>query len=198
MTAVAMTELDRDLCTECGTTYGWCTKGILSGREACCRACGNRDTHPVTEKGKSSVAEPEDEQDETHAEKLERLGTDPKRWAKEFITMFDGFAVREDGVDEDTMVRWFTNILAVGEALGQHVEPPAEPKEVPNFINHPPHYNWHPAGIECIDVVEHMGFNVGNAIKYLWRAGEKGSPIEDLKKSEWYIAREIQRRTKLT
>ena len=58
-------------------------------------------------------------------------------------------------------------------------------------VNHPKHYNQHPAGIECIDVVEHMNFNVGKAIKYLWRAGLKGKLLEDLKKARWYIDREI-------
>lgn len=62
-------------------------------------------------------------------------------------------------------------------------------------VNHPSHYTSHPSGIECIDVVEHMGFNLGNAIKYLWRADEKGNALEDLRKAAWYVAREIQRRT---
>jgi hypothetical protein len=65
-----------------------------------------------------------------------------------------------------------------------------------NNVNHPKHYNSHPSGIECIDVVEHMSFNVGNAIKYLWRADEKGRPIEDLHKAAWYVQREIERRTR--
>ena len=34
-------------------------------------------------------------------------------------------------------------------------------------VNHPPHYNGHPSGVECITIVEHMGFNLGNAIKYI-------------------------------
>ena len=61
-------------------------------------------------------------------------------------------------------------------------------------VNHPAHYNAHPSGVECIDIVEHMSFNVGNAIKYLWRADEKGRPLEDLEKAAWYINREIERR----
>ena len=65
-------------------------------------------------------------------------------------------------------------------------------------VNHPPHHNTHPSGIECIDVVEHMSFNVGNVIKYLWRADEKGSPIEDLEKAAWYLNREIDKRKKQT
>lgn len=64
-------------------------------------------------------------------------------------------------------------------------------------VNHPKHYNAHPSGVECVDVAEHYGFNVGNAIKYLWRAGLKSpDPIEDLKKAAWYINREIERLTK--
>lgn len=61
-------------------------------------------------------------------------------------------------------------------------------------VNHPKHYNSHPSGIECIDIVEHMSFNVGNAIKYLWRAGQKESALTDLKKAAWYINREIERK----
>ena len=61
-------------------------------------------------------------------------------------------------------------------------------------VDHPPHYNAHPSGVECIAIVEHFGFNVGNAIKYLWRADHKDAPIEDLRKAAWYVAREIERR----
>jgi len=60
-------------------------------------------------------------------------------------------------------------------------------------VNRPKHYNDHPSGVECITVTEHMSFNIGNAIKYLWRAGKKSSLIEDLRKAIWYINREIQR-----
>lgn len=61
------------------------------------------------------------------------------------------------------------------------------------MVNHPPHYTEHPSGVECIDIVEHMPFNVGNAVKYLWRAGHKGDRVEDLKKARWYVDREIKR-----
>ena len=63
-------------------------------------------------------------------------------------------------------------------------------------VDHPAHYNKHPSGIECIDVVEHMNFCLGNVIKYVWRAGEKGAALEDLKKARWYLEREILRREK--
>lgn len=60
-------------------------------------------------------------------------------------------------------------------------------------VDHPPHYTKHPSGVECITVAEHMNFCRGNAVKYIWRAGEKGDEIEDLKKARWYIDREITR-----
>lgn len=60
-------------------------------------------------------------------------------------------------------------------------------------VNSPKHYNSHPSGVECITVTEHFNFNVGNAIKYLWRAGLKGGLVEDLKKARWYVDREISR-----
>jgi hypothetical protein len=63
-------------------------------------------------------------------------------------------------------------------------------------VDHPKHYNSHPSGIECIDVVEHMNFNIGNAIKYLWRSGLKDHTIQDLQKAAWYINREIDRLNK--
>lgn len=59
-------------------------------------------------------------------------------------------------------------------------------------VNHPKHYNSNPSGVECITVVEHMNFNLGNAMKYLWRTDHKNG-LEDLKKARWYIDREIQR-----
>jgi hypothetical protein len=61
-------------------------------------------------------------------------------------------------------------------------------------INHPEHYTSHPSGVECIDITEHMGFNLGNAMKYIWRADLKGSAIDDLKKAKWYIERELNLR----
>ena len=60
-------------------------------------------------------------------------------------------------------------------------------------VNHPQHYTNHPSGVECITITEHFNFNIGNAIKYLWRAGLKGKQIEDLQKAKWYCEREIKR-----
>jgi hypothetical protein len=61
-------------------------------------------------------------------------------------------------------------------------------------VNHPQHYTSHPSGIECIQVTEYMNFCLGNAIKYIWRAGVKNKDtIQDLKKAVFYINREIYR-----
>lgn len=61
-------------------------------------------------------------------------------------------------------------------------------------VNNPRHYTSHPSGVECIDITEHMNFNLGNATKYIWRAGLKShDPVEDLKKARWYVDREISR-----
>lgn len=60
-------------------------------------------------------------------------------------------------------------------------------------VAHPRHYMSHPSGIECIEITRHMNFNLGCAIKYIWRAGLKGKQIEDLRKAAWYIQDEIER-----
>lgn len=58
-------------------------------------------------------------------------------------------------------------------------------------VDHPPHYSA--GGIEAIDVIEAFGLNfrLGNAIKYILRAGRKAATVEDLKKARWYLDREI-------
>ena len=66
-------------------------------------------------------------------------------------------------------------------------------------INHPEHYTSHPSGVECITITQYYDFCIGNAIKYLWRAGLKheegitdaAKEIEDLRKAIWYIERKI-------
>lgn len=71
-------------------------------------------------------------------------------------------------------------------------DPPSDP------VNHPAHYTVHPSGVECITVTEHMTFNLGNAVKYIWRHGLKptADALEDLKKARWYLDREIARLSK--
>ena len=62
-------------------------------------------------------------------------------------------------------------------------------------VNHPQHYNRHPSGVECIDIIRNYVCDIANALKYLWRAGLKGEEgltpvakeVEDLQKAVWYI-----------
>lgn len=69
-----------------------------------------------------------------------------------------------------------------------------------DLVNHPLHYTSDPSGVECLEITRHRNFNVGNAIKYLWRAGLKddSKTIEDLKKAVFYINDEIKRLQSLT
>jgi len=72
----------------------------------------------------------------------------------------------------------------------------AEPRNRPTTdeVEHPRHYTDHPSGVECIDIAEHFGFSLGNAIKYIWRAGLKTKDVLlDLRKARWYLNREIAR-----
>lgn len=59
-------------------------------------------------------------------------------------------------------------------------------------VSHPSHY-INPNGAELIDLIEHLPFTRGSAIKYIFRAGKKDpeKEIEDLKKAQWLISREI-------
>jgi len=88
-------------------------------------------------------------------------------------------------------------LLLSGAEIESPLPKPSEPSLSSDLkphdpVNHPYHYNAHPSGVECIQIVEHMNFNVGNAVKYLWRASEKNG-VEDLRKAAWYVNREIQR-----
>ncbi len=77
----------------------------------------------------------------------------------------------------------------------------AEEMQQEDSVNHPSHYTWLKSvcGVEAIDICEHLGFNLGNAAKYILRAGHKHEEgmtdnekrVQDLKKAAWYINREI-------
>jgi hypothetical protein len=61
-------------------------------------------------------------------------------------------------------------------------------------VNKPKHYVSDPSGVECIQITQHRNFTIGNAIKYLWRAGLKeDAKVQDLRKAIWYIECEIRR-----
>lgn len=90
------------------------------------------------------------------------------------------------------------------EVLWQrHTQPESLPfvyDEVQDNVNHPKHYTSDPSGIECIEITRHRNFNIGNAIKYLWRNGLKDSDsqVQDLQKAVWYINDEIKRLESIT
>lgn len=92
------------------------------------------------------------------------------------------------------LVKNLTDIFRADEDLNESFINKKDTTLVSN-INHPKHYNLHPSGVECIEIVRHHNFNIGNAIKYLWRMGLKDSDtlIEDLKKAIWYLNDELKR-----
>jgi hypothetical protein len=61
----------------------------------------------------------------------------------------------------------------------------------PDPVNHPKHYTT--GGIETIDFIEakKLGYNLGNVVKYITRSDYKGNKLEDLRKAQWYLSREI-------
>jgi len=69
-------------------------------------------------------------------------------------------------------------------------------KEIRDNINHPPHYKV--GGIETIDFIEakSLSYSLGNVVKYITRAEHKGNKLEDLKKAQWYLNREIDNLSK--
>jgi hypothetical protein len=86
-------------------------------------------------------------------------------------------------------------VLQTKHKLLDYLSNSNSPQVVNDSVNHPSHYTSHPSGIECIEITRHYCFSIGNAIKYLWRAGlkkdagleDRQKEIEDLKKAIWYI-----------
>ena len=82
----------------------------------------------------------------------------------------------------------------MGDILSSYLDslPDAEPSKA---VDHPAHYGGADNTYEAIKVIEawELGFNLGNVIKYISRAGKKGSKLEDLKKAQWYLNREIEK-----
>ena len=128
-----------------------------------------------------------------------------------------GEAVRVIGFAQDCQIRVVHELCNVGQMytfavdgrVNEHTsyEPDIKPAfktldevlqvaSVPDPVNHPTHYTSHPSGVECIEITEHMGFNLGNALKYIWRADLKADAIEDMEKAIWYLQREIAKRRK--
>lgn len=84
----------------------------------------------------------------------------------------------------------------MGDILSSYLDslPEVKPK-AEQSVDHPAHYGGADNTYEAIKVIEawELGFNLGNVIKYISRAGKKGSKLEDLKKAMWYLNREIEK-----
>ena len=96
-----------------------------------------------------------------------------------------------NNVYEIAKVLGITTIDIIGD-IDVYTASDVDRSDKKEMINHPQHYNQ---GIEAIDYIEShkMNFNIGNVIKYVTRAKHKGTELEDLKKSLWYLQREIER-----
>ena len=123
-------------------------------------------------------------------------------YAKDSNNGFNGeffFRLRSDGFDCEAIYlegRWMNAKFSVdGQVvLWQRQTQPEELPFIDDEVNQPSHYTSHPSGIDCIEITRHHDFAIGNAIKYLWRAGLKNSnnEIQDLEKAVWYIQDKIK------
>ena len=120
-----------------------------------------------------------------------KVGDKVKRITGSYHGMEPGDIGTVSGLDH-----WGIKLKEFDQDAGYHAKSMFELVDDTDVVNHPKHYTAHPSGVECITVTEHMGFNLGNAVKYIWRADLKNDAIEDLKKAAWYINREIEKRTK--
>ena len=110
-------------------------------------------------------------------------------------TNTDSITVTEDMIVKPNTIGIDINGVPINPLPNIPVEPIKTPKsKLTEQVTHPGHYNQNP--LECIDAIEgsmstdeFAGFLKGNVLKYLWRYKHKGSPIEDLKKAEWYLAK---------
>lgn len=107
------------------------------------------------------------------------------------------------GINLVTVINDIDEVMDVGKWRFEELDKSSEPLEAkqevikelfePDAVNHPSHYTQ--GKYEVIDVIEdwNLGFNLGNAIKYIGRAGHKDDIVQDLEKAKWYIEREIKR-----
>jgi paraquat-inducible protein B len=101
------------------------------------------------------------------------------------------------------MSKGYQGMKSMEEMMVQFYDQSIKMKEQIDMVNHPKHYTSDPSGVEAIENTRHRNFNIGNAIKYLWRAGLKEDPskdklqkqVEDLRKAVFYINDEIARLT---
>lgn len=97
----------------------------------------------------------------------------------------------------------YQGMKSTEELMVEFYDQSVEMKNKIDMVNHPDHYTSDPSGVECIEITRHRNFNIGNAFKYLWRAGLKDDSsksklqkqVEDLRKAVFYINDEIARLT---
>jgi hypothetical protein len=87
----------------------------------------------------------------------------------------------------------------MGSIISSYLDNLPEHKQS-DAVSHPEHYGGKDNTYEAIKVIEawSLNFCLGNVVKYLSRAGKKGSKLEDLKKAQWYLNREIEKLEKIS
>ena len=95
--------------------------------------------------------------------------------------------------EDGTLIPSMQVLKRISEALNIDYKELDIKEDKKEMINHPSHYNM--GKYEAIDVIEdwNLGFNLGNTVKYISRAGHKDNILQDLKKALWYLDREIKR-----
>ena len=114
----------------------------------------------------------------------------------EKLGKYEMYADVEDGDDFTTFTVSKEDMKFIIDKLSEIKKENVKEENVKeDLVNHPKHYTSDPSGVECIQITRHRNFNVGNAIKYLWRNGLKdgNSDIQDLEKAIWYLKDEIKR-----
>ena len=119
-----------------------------------------------------------EKQRKEHSKRMKAVW-DRKALGRQLYRAAEEYDEAHKGVETVTVVTSNPNIISALKAA--------------DMVTHPTHYTSHPSGVECIAVTKHMNFCLGNAIKYIWRAGQKGDYIEDLRKAKQYIEFEMER-----
>jgi hypothetical protein len=114
-------------------------------------------------------------------------------------SMYHATIVIKDTNSDVSMCEIFKDCILSEKHAGDHVRPKEkkvtfEDEFIASYTQpSSDHYRKHPSGVECITVAEHFNFNLGNVLKYVWRAGHKENELDDLTKAQYYIEREIIR-----
>lgn len=145
------------------------------------------------------------------AQVRELMGKNPKMSAKEIMkeTGFSSTTVynamtktrkkarkpKERSV-ADVKLAEMVHSFSIGRDRMRTVAVSTSNRPLSDIVNSPAHYKV--GGIETIDFIEakKLGYNLGNVVKYVTRAGHKGNLKEDLEKARWYLNRELENLSK--